>query len=382
MRRFLWLALLPAMCGALSSCSRLPGFDEARAENYSAKERGSGTYVPVRSAFNHEAKTVTQIAEKPAIEQVKKDTKTILGKSANNPALSVPHLQPAAVDKSVPVTVKVIEVEAVKTDSQILEELVEAEKTKKIHQSLAREVNKVAQRLAMQGDYRGAERLLGRLIHLCRDPQVADQRNLGLALNNLGMLFCKRHKYGKAEPLLQGSLLIQQQALGPESPAFAEGINNLATLYYEQLRYKDAEPLFTRAADILRKAPDEYKPQLAKTMNNLAGCYSHQNRLRDAEHMLDEVMDLDNKLLGAEHPDVAATMNNLGYVYVMQQRYTKAQPLLQKAMQIAERSYGPNSVDLVSYLDNYSYLLAQTDHRTESKKLKVRANKILEMNGL
>lgn len=386
MRRFWWLAALPGICGALTSCSNLPAFDEARAQNFESKKPSvAEAYKAIRSSYEH-AKTdaAVKLAQKKTTDSLKKDPPApITGKTNTaNANLSVPNLPPAAVDKSVPVTVRVIDVEPVKTDRQILEEFEQAEKTKQIHPAMAREVNKVAQKMAMQGDFRGAEQLLSRLVNLCRDPKVADQRNLGLALNNLGMLYCKRHKYGKAEPLLQGSLLIQQQALGHENPAFAEGINNLATLYYEQLRYKDAEPLFNRAAEILRKAPDEYKPQLAKTMNNLAGCYSHQNRLKDAERLLDEVMDLDKKLLGPEHPDVAATMNNLGYVYAMQHRFNKAQPLLQKAMTIAERSYGPDSLDLVSYLDNYSYLLAQTDHQTESKKLKVRANKILEMNGL
>jgi tetratricopeptide (TPR) repeat protein len=384
MRRLWWLALLPFTCYCVTEYGDTGLFSGVAAKNHERENLS-------RSFGNHRSNdgsprdgAPTKIAQviKSEPEQNKKDLHAI-GKQQNAAvSLSAPNLPPAAVDKAVPITVKVVEIEPVKTDAEIIEELEKAELSKKVAPSLARDINRLAQKQAMQGDFKAAEQLLGRLANVCRDPQVNDQRNLGLALNNLGMLFCKRHKYGKAEPLLQGSLLIQQQALGPESPAFAEGINNLATLYYEQLRFKDAEPLYMRAMQILKKSSNDYRPQLARTMNNLAGCYSHTKRLKEAEKMLDEVLDIDHQILRGEHPDLAATLNNLGYVYVMQHKYTKAQPLLQKAMQIAERSYGPNSVDLVSYLDNYSYLLAQTDQVAEGRKLKTRANKILERNGL
>lgn len=361
MRRFWWLALVPGII-------------------YGVTVFGGAAYLSVEARNGKQDQQPAPITGRATPVKIAQNSEDNTVKSAS--ALNIPNLPPAAVDKSVPVTVKVVDAEPVKTDNEIREELDKAEASKKSVPDLARDVNRLAQKEAMQGDYRSAEQLLGRLVNLCRDPKVNDQRNLGLALNNLGMLLCRRHKYGKAEPLLQGSLLIQQQALGPESPAFAEGINNLATLYYEQLRYKDAAPLFKRSMDILKKAGDEHKLQLAKTMNNLAGCYSHMNRLKDAEKMLDEVLELEQQLVKGDHPDLASTLNNLGYVYAMQQRYTKAQPLLQRAMHIAERSYGPNSLELVSYLDNNSYLLNQTNHRSEGKQLKTRANKILEMNGM
>ncbi len=380
MRRFWWLALLPGLCCAVTGYGDAARFSPAEAKDEHPSPVSSVTRSALLRYYNSPRK-IADSTKGESRDSSKKDSNPTV-KSASAVLLSSPPLPAAAVDKSVPVTVKVIDVEPVKTDAEIMEDLEKAEKSKKILPNLARDVNRLAQKQAMQGDSRSAEELLGRLANLCRDPKVNDQRNLGLALNNLGMLLCRRHKYGRAEPILQGSLVIQQQALGAESPAFAEGINNLATLYYEQLRYKDAAPLFARAMAILSKAPEEHKAQLAKTMNNLAGCYSHMNRLKEAEKMLDEVLELDNQLLKGDHPDLAATLNNLGYVYEVQQRYIKAQPLLQRAMHIAEKTYGANSLELVSYLDNYSYLMNHTSHRPEGKKLKTRANKILEMNGL
>ena len=56
--------------------------------------------------------------------------------------------------------------------------------------------------------------------------------------------------YGKAEPLYQRALAIDEKALGPAHPDTAGNLDNLAQLYTTMGAYGKAEPLMQRALAI------------------------------------------------------------------------------------------------------------------------------------
>lgn len=271
---------------------------------------------------------------------------------------------------------------APRTEKDIVSDISMAEVSKKMSADLPREADRLAQQYAAQGKFKEAESVLGRLVALCRMPQINDQKNMSLALNNLGVVYLKEGDFKKAEQLLQTSLVLQQQVLGTNSPDFAEGISNLALLYYQQQRYSDAAPLYSRSVQILKNSPqkEQYNEQLSRTLNNLATCYSHEKKYDEAQQLFSEVVELDEKRLGKDNPEIALTLNNIAYGYIMQKQYDKAEETLKHALSIAEKAYGADSLKLVPYLQNYQSLMKKDSRVDESRKIAARVKSITTSN--
>ena len=68
-----------------------------------------------------------------------------------------------------------------------------------------------------------------------------------MSLNNLAFLYESQGLYGKAEPLYQRALAIDEKLLGADHPNTATSLNNLASLYAFQGLYDKAELLYHRA---------------------------------------------------------------------------------------------------------------------------------------
>jgi tetratricopeptide (TPR) repeat protein len=267
-----------------------------------------------------------------------------------------------------------------RSEKDIMTDISMAEISKKMSPELPREADRLARKYAAEGKLKEAESVLGRLVALCRMPEVNDQKNMSLALNNLGVVYLKQGDYKKAEQMLQTSLVLQQQVLGPTSPDFAEGVANLALLYYQQQRYADAAPLYNRAMEILKKVPPDQqnKEQLSRVTNNLATCYSHEKKFDEARQLFNETIALDEARLGKDNPEVALTLNNIAYTFIMEKQYDQAESSLKRAVEIAEKAHGADSLQLVPYLQNYQSLMKKISRVDESRKLAARVKSITE----
>jgi tetratricopeptide (TPR) repeat protein len=152
-------------------------------------------------------------------------------------------------------------------------------------------------------------------------------------LNNLAMLYCAQGQSGRAEPLYQRSLVIQEKALGPEHPHSATGLNNLAELYSSQGQSARAEPLYQRSLAIREKA------------------------------------------LGPEHPAVAASLNNLAGFYLAQGQSARAEPLYQRSLAIRERPWAGQS-ERDNIPGKLRILLRTMDRSIEAAPLEARVRTI------
>jgi tetratricopeptide (TPR) repeat protein len=79
-------------------------------------------------------------------------------------------------------------------------------------------------------------------------------------------MYLNERKYDRAEPLLQRSLAIREQTLGPKHPDVANSLHNLARLYVEQRRYTEAESLYGKAIAIMEESIGPNHPDLARTL--------------------------------------------------------------------------------------------------------------------
>ncbi|CAN0326101.1 unnamed protein product, partial [Ectocarpus sp. 8 AP-2014] len=78
-------------------------------------------------------------------------------------------------------------------------------------------------------------------------------------------------KSKEAVPLLERSLAIRENSLGPEHPDVATSLKNLAVLLHNQVRaFNTAEPLYARCQAIQEKVLGPEHSSLATTLNNRA----------------------------------------------------------------------------------------------------------------
>jgi transcriptional regulator with XRE-family HTH domain/tetratricopeptide (TPR) repeat protein len=100
-------------------------------------------------------------------------------------------------------------------------------------------------------------------VHVCVD--LIDKYSISFPqtvrlLHQAGIYVRDRGLYEQAEALLQQSLRMSEQVLGPEHPETARLLNDLGWLYYQQGKYEQAETLYKRALAIREQVLVLYIP--------------------------------------------------------------------------------------------------------------------------
>uniref|UniRef100_UPI00036152ED tetratricopeptide repeat protein n=1 Tax=Thiofilum flexile TaxID=125627 RepID=UPI00036152ED len=113
------------------------------------------------------------------------------------------------------------------------------------------------------------ERAAQALLALGHEHEVQAARFLNWA----GRGFDDGGQYQQAQPLLERSLAILEQALGKDHPDVAASLNNLASLYHSMGEYAKALPLYERSLAISEQALGKDHPEVATSLNNLAALY-------------------------------------------------------------------------------------------------------------
>jgi tetratricopeptide (TPR) repeat protein/CHAT domain-containing protein len=229
-------------------------------------------------------------------------------------------------------------------------------------------LNNLALLYGAQGRFAEAEPLYKRALALREKAFGPDHPEVGQALNNLAELYRAQGRFAEAEPLYKRALAIDEKALGPNHPDVGTDLNNVALLYDAQGRFADAEPLFKRALAIREKALGPYHPDVGQALNNLAEAYRVHGRYAEAEPLYQRALAIDEKALGPDHPDVGIDLNNLAALYKDQGRYAEAEPLYQRALAMMVKTLGPDHPNVGQVINNLA-LLYRTQGRYDEAEL-------------
>ncbi|CAN0514552.1 unnamed protein product, partial [Ectocarpus sp. 12 AP-2014] len=77
-------------------------------------------------------------------------------------------------------------------------------------------------------------------------------------------------KYDQAESLIERSVVIREEVLGPNHSEFATTLHNRALVWEAQGKYEEAEVLYSRVFDIYDKSLGEKHLWVAAALNNRA----------------------------------------------------------------------------------------------------------------
>jgi len=239
------------------------------------------------------------------------------------------------------------------------------------------EIEKLAEKSFLIGDYAKAEKLLKEAIKIRGKSLGKDHPDYAASLNNLAEVYNSEGDYKKAERLYKEALEITRKSLGNDHPDYATSLNNLAGVYSSVGDYEKAERLYKEALEIIRKSLGKDHPNYATFLNNLAEVYRSVCDYKKAEALLIKVIEMKGKSLGKDHPDFAASLNNLALVYDSIGDYEQAEALYKKAIEICRKSLGKNHPDYAVSLNNLAEIYSSVGDYRKAAKLQKEALEII-----
>jgi tetratricopeptide (TPR) repeat protein len=165
-------------------------------------------------------------------------------------------------------------------------------------------------------------------------PTSYYRSDAAMALNSLGVMYCRQNRVKEARQAFDKALEISQKLAQQNRetylPDVEETWNNLGNMLSDQLSdqnrkqvTQDAQEAYDNALKIGRELVGQkrgtYLPSLASTLNNLGTFFHKLNRLDDACNEFPEALkwyrELERQNSTTYRPRVVETLNNLGSIY-------------------------------------------------------------------
>jgi tetratricopeptide (TPR) repeat protein len=232
--------------------------------------------------------------------------------------------------------------------------------------------------LYMRAQYTEALPLLEQTLALREQVLGPEHHAVAASLNNLALLYRARGQYLKALPLLQRALAINEKVYGSDHPEVATSLNNLAGTYQDLERFSEALPLYQRALKIVEQEPEPDQTKIATGLNNLAEIYQDLGRDEEALPLFQRALTMNEQELGPSHPNVASNLNNLAMICRKQGKFEEALPLYQRALAIDEEMYGSHHPEVATDLNNLALLYQAQEQYRQALPLLQRAHDIWE----
>ena len=236
-------------------------------------------------------------------------------------------------------------------------------------QALSDSLDRVAQFLALNGQYAGAEPLLRRALAIQEKTLGPEHPETATSLNNLAYLLESTGDYAAAEPLCRRALAVREQVLGPEHPDSATSCSDLAGLLADKGDYAAAEPLCRRALAISERVLGPEHPDTALSYEHLAVLLADNGDYATAEPLLRRALAVREQVLGPEHPQTATILNNLAEMLRATGNFAEAESLCRRSLAIREKVLGPEHPRTAVTLNNLAALLRDEGDYPESAHL-------------
>jgi hypothetical protein len=107
---------------------------------------------------------------------------------------------------------------------------------------------------------------------------------LAAGLRDLAVVRMAQGKFAESQPLLERSLVIEENYVGKQSPLLAATLVNLARVHLNQQHYGEAEQLLKRALDAQEAAGSQDQGTMA-VLTTLAEVYRKTDRALEAESL-------------------------------------------------------------------------------------------------
>ena len=243
-------------------------------------------------------------------------------------------------------------------------------------------LSSAARYLNYRGQYNEAELFLLHTVSILEQrhkQNKAELTPLAISINNLADLYWKQGKYEQTEQLMQRSLSMLEQRLGPHHLLVAGLLNNLAEVYRTEGKYEQAKVLHQQALSIREHLLEPDHPDIALSLNNLAGIAYVLGEYEQTEELLLRALSIRESKLGPDNPIVAVSLNDLAQLYTTQgQNYEQAETLHKRALMIREKVHGFRHPEVANSLNNLAELYRALKRYSEAENLCYQALSIRE----
>ncbi len=230
---------------------------------------------------------------------------------------------------------------------------------------------------ASAGDTITARELLERGLRRA-DALAAEPAVQARVLGAIGRVHRSLGEYERAAPLLERSLTLRRESLGPENIEVAEGMQELATLLRLRGTYPAAESLYRSSLDLQRRIAPGDVLRAATTLHEFAALQHTMGRYAVADSLYREAYALRVARLGEEHPRTLATLDQIAVVTRDRGSRDSAGVILSRVLQIRERVLGPDHPDVATTLSQLASIHAGRGEWAQTEALLRRALRIRE----
>jgi len=200
------------------------------------------------------------------------------------------------------------------------------------------------------------------------ERQVAPETRAAL-MDTMGRVYRSLGLYDEASSLLEDSLRLRRQTLGPNHLDVAASEINLALVLQSMGEKAKSEVLTRQALEIFRRQGATATLEYATGLNNLGGLLEERGEHEAAEALFRETLSLKQKIPGSDD-EVAHAYNNLGDVLYAKGDLASAEPYLRKGLAMRRKLLGGEPhPDVATSLNNLASLLEAKGERAEAKKL-------------
>ena len=157
------------------------------------------------------------------------------------------------------------------------------------------------------------------------------------SVSSLASLYRDQGNYEQAEKLFMLAMSIRDNTLGkknPMDPMLAAGLRELAEVRIVLGKFVESQPLLERSLLIEENFVGKESPLLAVTLINLARVHLNQQHYSVAEQLLKRTLAIQEKSLGAEHVSLAPTLTTLAEVLRQSGRAAEAESLDTRAQEL------------------------------------------------
>jgi tetratricopeptide (TPR) repeat protein/transcriptional regulator with XRE-family HTH domain len=209
------------------------------------------------------------------------------------------------------------------------------------------------------------EKVLG-MVH----PHIAK------CLNNFALLQSRLASFDQAEALALRALTIHEQTVGPEHADCTIVLTTLASVYLAQGKYAQTAPVLQRALTILQKDQRSANPILADAYVQSAQLAFSEERYSEAEILYQKGLTMLEEIFGIEHLDIAETLLKIAKHFIVQGKYSQAEPLCTQALVLYEKRQRINHIDAAQGLAILALLKSKQGQYEEAEALCTHAGAI------
>jgi tetratricopeptide (TPR) repeat protein len=187
-------------------------------------------------------------------------------------------------------------------------------------------------------------------------------KEVGAALNNLGVALRLAGKPAEADPVFRKALTIAEAS--GDRRLLATVLGGLGATLVDREEYDRAEPVLRRSLALFDATAGPESLESAEALNNLAMLYRHRGDVARAQDQLERALPSMEKHLGSLDPSLAIALNSMFVILAEQQQWDRAEPFLRRALAIGQEVF-PESPQMKEFRENLTLL---NTHRARAKR--------------